>query len=168
MPFSPIPIPSSIPIPAIGIVGRIEIVMIPSAPNKPWTAFTGHNLFTNVGRSALATVLVGVPNSITYPDWIAIGTGTASATANAATGLQFEINRSQVTTRELRTQVTARFVASYGTTEGNGTIAELGLFSQSGVGTGVMFAIASASVVKNSSNQMQVTWMIGILTGSGV
>ena len=137
------------------------------AAGKPeWTAWSGHNLITNVARNQLASFLTGA--AITAPNWIGLGTGTASATSVSASGLQFEVNRQSAVTRELYNSYSARYVATFGTTEGNGVLRELGLFTHSGIGTGKLWAIADISATKTTANTMSVTWFLAILTGSAL
>ena len=133
---------------------------------REWTAWEGPNTITLVARSGWVGWLTG--SSWTPPNWIGIGTGTASATSVSASGLQFELARHSAVVRENLNLYTAKYVTNYGTTIGNGTLREFGLFNATAGGAYSMFAIAAVNIVKASSNSMSVTWYLATLSGSAI
>ena len=147
-----------------GLKGRVVVTMKDVRDGREWTAWDDHNLIVGSLRTGWVGWLTG--SSWNPPSWIGIGTGTASATSQSASGLQFETVRQSATVRENLSLYTAKYVTTYGTTVGNGTIREAGLFNASGVAS--MFAIAQLNVVKNSSNAMSVTWFLAVMSGSAL
>ncbi len=148
-----------------GMAGRVVVTMEDVRNGRKWTAWDRHNLIVATVRTGLVAWLTG--SSFNPPNWIGIGTGTASATAISASGLQFETVRQSATVRENLSQYTAKYVTTYGTPIGNGTIREAGLFNASGA-AGALFAIAAMNVVKNSSNAMSITWFLAVMSGSAL
>ncbi len=143
------------------MAGEVTIVMSDVYTKKVWTAFKDHNMIVLGARSAIASFLTG--GVVGPPSAIALGTGTASATAISAAGLQFEIARSAFVQNNLLGGYSAQYVVNFGTNQGNGYIQELGLF-----GGTFMYAIASASANKTTANTMAITWTLGVMTGSAM
>ena len=127
-------------------------------PQNAYTAYTGSNLFTNVGRSALASVIAG--NSVSAPNYIILGIGSNSASEAGASGLNAEIFRKRVSTRELA-GTSARYISIYNSIEANGLLTELGLTNQATGGQ--LFAIANTDIQKTTAVQLYVTWFVNIL-----
>ena len=112
------------------------------------------SLVTTLGLTALANQWTGLssPTTMTH---IAVGSGTTTP-ALSDTALQTEIVRVSPDTKSVSEGViTAEHY--YGTTEGNGTIAEVGLFSASSGGILHVHGQPAAAVTKTTNKTMRIT-----------
>ena len=115
---------------------------------------------TDTGEAMLAYLLKGDTSTKGYVTHMAIGTGAAGG--ETATALTTELSR-KTTTGTVSTGAGANankvvFETTWNTDEGNGTIAEAGLFTAASAGN--MFAIASISpsISKTSDYSLKLTW----------
>ena len=112
------------------------------------------SLVTTLGLTALANQWTGLssPTTMTH---LAVGSGTTTP-ALSDTALQTEIVRVSPDTKSVSEGViTAEHY--YGTTEGNGTIAEVGLFSASSGGILHVHGQPAAAVTKTTNKTMRIT-----------
>jgi hypothetical protein len=120
------------------------------------------NAIVNNARNQIALSLTGV--SITYPNFVGLGTGTNPVTATD-TALQTKVqydganDAKAATTRSLKGDFTARIVAQFDTDEGNTTIQEIGLF-EGNDSTQNMWARINATIVKSSSDRLSIYWYL--------
>lgn len=116
------------------------------------------NLITDVGKQSLAEAFIGTTsNSQGIGTYHAVGTNsTAPAAGNIQLGT--EIFRKLVSVRS-RSGKYAQFQTFFTTSEGNGTLREVGLFGDSASGTansGTLFAHAAISRTKSSSDTLTI------------
>jgi hypothetical protein len=115
---------------------------------------------TDTGEAMLAYLFKGDTTTKGVVAYMAIGTGAAGG--ETATALTTEISRKAVTITVYTGAGTnankSTCVATWGTSEGNGTITEACLITLSSGGN--MFAIASISpgITKTSGYNLQLTW----------
>ena len=120
-----------------------------------------HNLLVNKTREELASSVIG--NSVTFPGFIGVGTGT-TAPAAADTGLETvsQYNGSNdakaVDSKSIRSLYTARFVVQFATGEANVTIRELALLSAADAGN--LWARVAVNITKTSSERLTIYWYI--------
>ena len=120
------------------------------------------NAVVDYARNRMATAVIGT--SVTYPTFIALGTGT-NAVAASDTALQTVSqydgsNDAKVaSSQSLKGLYTSRIVVQFGTTEGNVTIRELGLFPANDASQN-MWARVNVNIAKTSSERLNVYWYI--------
>lgn len=120
-------------------------------------------LMTDTGEAMLAYLLKGDTTTKGYVTHIAIGTGTGalSETDNA---LGNEISRKSaaatVSTGSNQNDNKVTFEAEWGTDEGNGDIAEAGLFTAGSGGNMFARARIDPPVEKTSNYTLKVTWEV--------
>jgi hypothetical protein len=115
------------------------------------------NVVTNNGRDRFASILA--QSSTTFPSYIAIGTGT-TAVAVTDTAMQTEIDRNILGSTTSSSGVVT-YTCFFSKTEANGsTISEVGLFDAASSGTLICHAILGATVVKDNTISITVTWTI--------
>ena len=112
------------------------------------------SLVTTLGLTALANQWTGLssPTTMTH---LAVGSGTTTP-ALSDTALQTEIVRVSPDTKSVSEGVIT-VEHYYGTTEGNGTIAEVGLFSASSGGILHVHGQPAAAVTKTTNKTMRIT-----------
>jgi len=124
--------------------------------------FGKRNAIVNHARNKLANALIGT--AITYPTFVAVGTGTNAATASD-TALQTKVlydgtNEAKVVdTRSLKGDYGARLVVQFSTSEANATIQEIGLFEGNDADAN-MWARVSATITKTSSDRLTIYWYL--------
>lgn len=143
-------------------VGAVEIVARDALTKQIVSVKKFKNLFVTTGKYGLADLFRGnTANNRGQPTYLAIGTsGTTPVVAD--TQITAEYFRKQISIRSASLNV-ATFQTFFDTSEGNGTIAEAGLFGDSATGTansGVLYAHALISQVKNSSITLTITWTV--------
>ena len=112
------------------------------------------SLVTTLGLTALANQWTGLssPTTMTH---LAVGSGTTTP-ALSDTALQTEIVRVSPDTKSVSEGgITVEHY--YGTTEGNGTIAEVGLLSASSGGILHVHGQPAAAVTKTTNKTMRIT-----------
>ena len=111
-------------------------------------------LETTLGLTALANQWTGLssPTTMTH---LAVGSGTTTP-ALSDTALQTEIVRVSPDTKSVSEGVIT-VEHYYGTTEGNGTIAEVGLLSASSGGILHVHGQPAAAVTKTTNKTMRIT-----------
>ena len=120
------------------------------------------NAIVNNARSQLASALIGT--SVTYPQYIALGTGT-TAVAAGDTGLETVSqydggNDAKIAnSRTLKGLYTSRIVATFTTAEGNVNIRELGLFEGNDASQN-MWARVRVTINKVNTERLNVYWYI--------
>ena len=112
------------------------------------------SLVTTLGLTALANQWTGLssPTTMTH---LAVGSGTTTP-ALSDTALQTEIVRVSPDTKSVSEGVIT-VEQYYGTTEGNGTIAEVGLLSASSGGILHVHGQPAAAVTKTTNKTMRIT-----------
>jgi hypothetical protein len=112
------------------------------------------SLVTTLGLTALANQWTGLssPTTMTH---LAVGSGTTTP-ALSDTALQTEIVRVSPDTKSVSEGVIT-VEHYYGTTEGNGTIAEVGLLSASSGGILHVHGQPAAAVTKTTNKTMRIT-----------
>ena len=112
------------------------------------------SLVTTLGLTALANQWTGLssPTTMTH---LAVGSGTTTP-ALSDTALQTEIVRVSPDTKSVSEGVIT-VEHYYGTTEGNGTIAEVGLLSASSGGILHVHGQPAAAVTKTTNKTMWIT-----------
>lgn len=127
------------------------------------------NAIVDVGRNKLADAFIGT--SITYPQFVGIGTGTNNVAAGD-TALQTPVDydgsneAKQAATRNLRGDFTSRITTNFTTSEANQNIRELGLFDAANSGT--MWARVRVTINKTSTQRLNVFWYITFSRRSGL
>ena len=112
------------------------------------------SLVTTLGLTALANQWTGLSSPTTMPH-LAVGSGTTTP-ALSDTALQTEIVRVSPDTKSVSEGVIT-VEHYYGTTEGNGTIAEVGLLSASSGGILHVHGQPAAAVTKTTNKTMRIT-----------
>ena len=112
------------------------------------------SLVSTLGLTALANQWTGLssPTTMTH---LAVGSGTTTP-ALSDTALQTEIVRVSPDTKSVSEGVIT-VEHYYGTTEGNGTIAEVGLLSASSGGILHVHGQPAAAVTKTTNKTMRIT-----------
>jgi|GEM_PF-1921039 hypothetical protein len=120
-------------------------------------------ILTNTGESMLAYLLKGDTSTMGYVTHIAIGTGTG-ALSETNTALSSELSRKSATATvytgsgDYANKV--RFEALWDTGEGNGNIAEAGLFTASSGGNMFARARVDPAINKTSDYTLKITWEV--------
>ena len=127
------------------------------------------NIVVNYAREQLANAIIGT--SVTFPGFIAVGTGTntpaASDTALQTLSQYDGANDAKaVDTKSIRTLYTSRFTGQFITTEANITIREIGLFDAANSGN--MWARVAVNITKTSSQRLTIYWYITFERSTGV
>jgi hypothetical protein len=128
------------------------------------TRWTGHNLVTTAGKTAMADALRGneVSNRgiITY-----CAMGTSAVAPNASdTALTTEIGRKAISVRTASGNV-ATFQIFFTTAEVNGVLREAGLFGDSASDTansGTLFCKTAINRTKTSADTLTLSWAVTI------
>tara|TARA_Y100000310_G_C20684585_1_gene818142 strand:+ start:922 stop:1845 length:924 start_codon:yes stop_codon:yes gene_type:complete len=120
------------------------------------------NAIVNNARNQLANALIGT--SVTYPEYIAIGTGTDSVAASDTalqTVSQYDgaNDAKQAVSRTLKGQFTARIVAQFTTAQANVNIREVGLFEANDASQN-MWARVNINVNKNETERLNIYWYL--------
>jgi len=114
------------------------------------------NLIVNAGHNMLAHRFWGQsspPGAISH---VAIGTGNTAA-ANTQTALVSEVHRNANATFTRANNVLT-VTASFGDGDGEGLIAEAGLFNASSGGTMFARSLLSPARQKNTADTIDITW----------
>jgi hypothetical protein len=126
---------------------------------------TLHNVSCTAGAESLAARMVGAEKGqVTY---FALGTGASTggdAPAEADTTLDTELTRKQISVRTSSTD-TASFRIFFNTSEGNGSLTEVGLFGDDATSTtdsGTLFARAAISTTKTDSETLTIDWDLSV------
>jgi hypothetical protein len=110
------------------------------------------NTVTTAGKAVLADRLLASPTLVT-PGWVAVGTGTPSATLLGA-----EIARIALVTKTRSTNVLT-MTASFAAGTGTGALTEAGIFNVVTANTVDMHLSATFSVInKGASDTLDVSW----------
>lgn len=120
------------------------------------------NLVTTAGKVAIIQNLRGV-SSRGVIKYCAVGTD-ATAPDIADTVLGTELARKLISVRSNTSNV-ATFQTFFNTSEGNGTLAEAGLFGDLATAvadTGTLFCHTAISKTKTSSETLTITWTVSI------
>ena len=112
------------------------------------------SLITNNGLNAAVSKWLNV-GSTTNMTHLAVGSGTTTP-AVTDTAMQTEIVRFAPDTKTVADNVIT-LEHYYGTTEGNGTIAEVGVLSQASGGVLHMHGQPAAAITKTTNKTMRVT-----------
>ena len=145
---------------SLGLKGEIEFLVIDKEGNIRERRVV-RNVITNDGKASVAGLILADVSETPY-DYVAIGTGTTSASASD-TALEAETHRvagtgSRVTTSTTndtaQLQATFNFSASY-------SITESGVFNASSGGTMLCRQTFSAINV-NDGDSLQITWKIQV------
>lgn len=137
------------------IKGRVYIDVL--YENGDTRRIVQDNVVTNNGRDRIAALLS--QSSTTFPSHIAIGTGT-TAVAVTDTAMETEVDRNALTATTDSSGVVT-FQCFFSKSEANGsTISEVGLFDAASSGTLICHAILGATVVKDNTISITVTWTI--------
>lgn len=115
------------------------------------------NVITTVGKTFLAAWLAAASQANPFMNYIALGTGTAAASAGDTT-LDTEIG-SRVAGTITSATATWQNQATFGAGVSTGAITEAGIFSAAAAGT--MLARQVFSVInKAAGDSLQVTWQV--------
>lgn len=117
---------------------------------------------TDVGLTELLNRTVGLTGS--FPPYIAVGSGT-TAVSGTDTALATEIATRQVSTVITVSGDTLTLKAFFPTGQGNGTIAEHGLFTLSAAGICMERSLESPTVTKTSAKEMVVEYHVTMARG---
>ncbi len=143
------------------IKGQVEIVIRDAKTGRIKSRDTYNNMFVTAGKGIVAQWMSGQGNAgITY---CALGTGTPAPTL-ADTGLTTELVRKLISVRSFAANV-ATFQTFFGTTEGNGTLKEAGLFgdlASATPGSATLFSKIQITRTKTSSDTLTLTWTITV------
>lgn len=154
----------------IKVNGKIKIELFDAITNKK-IKDTGwlDNLVPTVGRSALASILAGDnlksnPGKITY---CAVGTGDTTPTISG-TKLTTELARIPISNLTKSIDNNAIIQAFFTTSQGNGTLKELGMFGEDATSTsdsGTMFQwiLINPNIIKDNTQTMLITSTIPIV-----
>lgn len=122
------------------------------------TVIEKHNVSCTAGMESVASRLIGGTDKgvITY---MALGTGAGSPSASDTT-MDTELFRKLVSIRTVSGAV-ASFRTFFNSSEGNGTLTELGLFGDDASATadsGTMYAHVTIDKTKTSAETLTVDW----------
>lgn len=138
-----------------GIKGRVYIDV--QYENGDTHRIVQDNIVTNNGRDRFAALLS--QSSTTFPSHISIGTGT-TAVAVTDTAMETEVIRNLLGSTTDSSGVLS-LQCFFSKSEANGsTISEVGLFDAAAAGTLICHAILGATVVKDNTISITVTWTI--------
>jgi hypothetical protein len=127
-----------------------------------WLPLGRRNAIVNNGRARFADAFIGT--SVTYPSFIALGTGTNKVAASD-TGLQTVSqydgsNDAKVAnSRTLKGLYTSRITVQFATTEANINVREVGLFEANDSSQN-MWARVNINVTKTSSERLNIYWYV--------
>lgn len=113
---------------------------------------------TNIGQSG---AMLRIGSNVGAPDYIGIGTGSATASVNN-TGLVAHSDRNQFSTRNFATQKKWTFTADWGSSEISGTnLKEFGVFVLNSGGK-LWQREGFANVAFDGTNELQIeiTWEV--------
>lgn len=143
-------------------IGAVEMVFRDAVTKQIVEIKRVKNTFVTVGKYGLADLFRGnTAANRGQPTYMALGTGSTTPVV-ADVKLQTEFFRKLISIRSASLNV-ASFQTFFDTSEGNGTIAEAGLFGDNATGTtdsGVLYTHALLSVTKTSSVTLTVTWTV--------
>lgn len=115
-----------------------------------------HNTVTTAGKNGIADQILAAP-SLVKMGWMAIGTGTPSATLLGA-----EVARVAFTSKTRNTNVVTS-VGDFGAGVGTGAITEAGTFDVVTANTVNMWMSASFAVInKGASDTLSITWTLTV------
>jgi len=138
-----------------GIVAlRDNVVIVLRGPDGKIKEVRTANTVTTAGKNGSADQLLAAP-SIAKPGWMAIGTGTPSATLLGA-----EIDRNALTSKTRATNVVT-MVGDWAAGDGTGALTEAGIFNIVTANTVDMYVSASFAVVnKLAADTLSITWTL--------
>lgn len=113
------------------------------------------NLVVNSGLNFILQAMNG--DTADVMDFIAIGSGTASAAAGDTT-LGTEITRVQMDSRSISSNVIT-FQASYGAGTGTGSISEAGIFDAASSGD-MLCRVQFGTITKEAADSLVITWSL--------
>ena len=145
-------------------VGKLLIEIRDAKTGKLKSSDLVDNMFVTTGKNAIASRLIGTTSNnkgiITY---CALGTSSV-APALTDTILAAELARKLVSVRSVSGKV-ATFQTFFTTSEGNGTLAEAGLFGDDAsatADTGTLFCRTNINRTKTASDTLTLTWTVTI------
>jgi hypothetical protein len=122
------------------------------------------NMVVTAGKNSIADALRGtITNNKGIITYCALGTGS-TAPALSDTDLETEIERKLVSVRSVSGNV-ATFETFFTTSEGNGALAEAGLFGDAATDTadsGTLFCRTAISRTKTSNDTLSLVWTVTI------
>jgi len=138
-----------------GIVAlRDNVVIVLRGPDGKIKEVRTANTVTTARKNGSADQLLAAP-SIAKPGWMAIGTGTPSATLLGA-----EIDRNALTSKTRATNVVT-MVGDWAAGDGTGALTEAGIFNIVTANTVDMYVSASFAVVnKLAADTLSITWTL--------
>jgi len=140
---------------SLKVCGHFEVKLFDSEGNLKEERKTP-NVMTNTGRDLLMQVAFDTAAGSNQFNYIAIGSGTSSASASDTT-LGSEAARAQATYSHTDGQHAFQLQHTFGAGTGTGSISESGIFNASS--SGQIFARQTfGTIVKGSSDSLQVTW----------
>lgn len=152
---------------AIKMKGKVRVILKDCLTNKI-TKDTGwiNNVVPTVGRTAIAKVMAGVATKANAGEITYCAVGTGIVTPNI-TGVKLttEIDRTPTSGASTNVDNEVNIRAFFTTSQGNGTLKELGLFGEdasASVDSGTMFQWITFDVVKTSGETMTVLSKIPI------
>lgn len=114
------------------------------------------NLVVNTGKSFVASRMVGTDDAVM--GFMAIGTGTDGTQPTDTTVNQ--VGRVACTTARSGAAIT--YEATFGPTDGDGVIAEAGIFNDASAGTMLCRTKFTNSVGKTDQDSMTITWTVTV------
>jgi hypothetical protein len=115
-----------------------------------------HNAVTAAGLAGILDQVLATP-SLDKIGWMAVGTGTAGASA-----LGVEIDRNAFTSLT-RTDAVITIIADWAAGDATGTLTEAGLFDVVTAASGNMWCSADfAAVSKGAADTLKITWNLTI------
>jgi hypothetical protein len=144
------------------IKGDVKFVFKNAKTGEITSVVEVKNLFVTAGKNSIADRLRGNASKgeITY---CAVGT-SGTAVAAGDTQLGTELFRKLISVRSVSNNV-ATFETFYNESEGNGTLAEAGLFGDAATSTansGTLFCHTLISKTKTSSDTLSIIWTVTI------
>jgi hypothetical protein len=129
------------------IHGRVRLIIRDAKTNEIFRIQEQDNLIVNAGHNLVAAIMNG--ESVSLPNYIAVGTGTTTPAAGDTT-LEGEIGRLPTTSRT-RTNNQVLYSTYFGSGDCNGTWNKIGIFNASSGGTLLSELLLSPAVTKNTS-----------------
>lgn len=123
---------------------------------------SGNNLIVTTGLAELAKAVVATDGFSASSWYIELGTGTTAVNAADTALVTPDTTTWRVASVVEAVGATATLETFYGTTVGNGTWTELGLFfgANATAGSGTLFARLLSSWSKSSSQTATVSWTV--------
>lgn len=113
------------------------------------------NTVTTTGKAHVADQLSSAPGEAAM-GWMAIGTGTPSATA-----LGTELDRNALTSRTDSAAVVT-YVGDWAAGDGTGVLTEAGVFNLATLGGTMLISASFAAVNKLAADTLKITWTLTV------